>query len=260
MSPSLRNRLRFARVRLLSPVTRLYISATPNGSSIPPKWMDFVGGTDYDAVGKTWAERLIDRGGLQPGDRVLDIGCGSGRIARALTGYLEDGRYSGFDIVPSGVRWARSRITRHHPNFTFAVSDVRNGLYNPNGHSDAANYRFPYDADSFDFAFATSVFTHMHPDETANYLQEVARVLRPSGRFLASLFVLNEASRSAIAGGASARGFEQSCLEEAAAIDEHDLRAWCSKAGLTVLELDRGSWSGSEADHSQDILLASSAE
>ena len=47
---------------------------------------------------------VLERHGLKPEHRVLDIGCGVGRVALPLTRYLTSGTYDGFDIVK---RWIR---------------------------------------------------------------------------------------------------------------------------------------------------------
>ena len=50
----------------------------------------------------------------RPGERVLDVGCGIGRMARPLAGYLTgDGSYDGFDVNREGIRWCTRRYRRH---------------------------------------------------------------------------------------------------------------------------------------------------
>src|SRR5688572_16099054 len=83
---------------------------------------DYVGGggaEQYKLVGRMQVDWLRDYGGLKPGDDVLEIGCGIGRIAAPLTQYLRDGTYQGFDIVPHGIEWCRRRITSRYPNFRY---------------------------------------------------------------------------------------------------------------------------------------------
>ena len=64
---------------------------------------------------------------------MLDVGCGIGRLARPLAGYLSiDGTYAGFDVDAAGIRWCRQRYG-HFPQFSFAHADVRNARYNPGG-------------------------------------------------------------------------------------------------------------------------------
>ena len=63
--------------------------------------------------------------------------------------------------MKSQVDWAQRTITARYPNFTFQNADIFNKWYNPGGAFAASEYRFPYDDESFDFIFLTSVFTHM---------------------------------------------------------------------------------------------------
>jgi SAM-dependent methyltransferase len=142
-------------------------------------------------------ERL---GGLQPDHDVLDVGCGIGRVAIPLTDYLSSGTYEGFDVVEEGVRWCAENITPQFPNFGFKFVDASNSQYRPNGASPASEVTFPYDDEQFDLVFLISVFTHLLPDALHRYLSEIARVLRPEGRLVATFFLLTDESREAILG------------------------------------------------------------
>jgi ubiquinone/menaquinone biosynthesis C-methylase UbiE len=157
--------------------------------------MLFVGAGDFKVIGEKLLGHFIEIAGLKPGDRVLDVGCGIGRLAVPLTGYLKDGgSYEGIDIVPDGIRWCKKNITPQYPNFRFQLADVYNETYNPKGKYKASEYRFPYEEESFDFIFLTSVFTHMLRPEIENYLSEISRVLKKGGSCLITMFLLNEES------------------------------------------------------------------
>jgi SAM-dependent methyltransferase len=98
---------------------------------------------------------------LQPNARVLDIGCGIGRMAVALTHYLtSEGGYDGTDINPGAIKWCTSKITRQYPRFCFHFADIDNKKYNPKGRVKASGYAFPFDKDLFDLVILISVFTH----------------------------------------------------------------------------------------------------
>ncbi|HEX5215246.1 MAG TPA: class I SAM-dependent methyltransferase, partial [Vicinamibacterales bacterium] len=138
---------------------------------------------DYRATGREFVAFLARECGLRPEDAVLDVGCGVGRIAVALTEYLSTaGRYDGFDIVPAEIEWCRRQITPRFPQFRFHLADVRNDAYNPAGATPASRYRFPFPDGSFDVAIVASVFTHLLTPDLDNYLRELARVLAPGGR------------------------------------------------------------------------------
>ena len=53
--------------------------------------------------------------------------------------------------------------------FRFQQIDVSTELYNKEGRYQASEYRFPFPDDSFDFVMLGSVFTHMLPEDVANY-------------------------------------------------------------------------------------------
>jgi SAM-dependent methyltransferase len=136
----------------------------------------------------------LNMAGLRPDHDVLDIGCGVGRIARFLCDYLKDGgTYEGFDVTEVLVQWCQGNITPLFPNFNFTYTPLFHPSYNPDPSlASAAEFRFPYSDGSFDFVFAQSVFTHLFPEETANYLNEVSRVLRPGGITFLTWILFND--------------------------------------------------------------------
>ena len=60
-------------------------------SMIPPRSMIFIGAGDFVKIGEEFKNHFINLAGLQPNNRVLDVGCGIGRMAIPLTGYLTPG-------------------------------------------------------------------------------------------------------------------------------------------------------------------------
>ena len=168
---------------------------------VPPRSLHFVGGGDFREVGRTYLGHFRGIAGLGKGESVLDIGCGTGRMAVPLIDYLDaGGRYTGFDISAPAIAWCGGNITAVNPRFRFVHADVYNLEYNPKGGTGADAYRFPCEDASVDFAFATSVFTHMHADEIRNYLAELGRVLRPGRPGVADFLHLRGHDRPARSG------------------------------------------------------------
>jgi len=241
----------------------------------PPRRLQYVGRReDFEAVGAYWRGRLVDEHGLRSDGSVLDIGCGVGRNAVALIPHLTTGRYEGFDVVPQFIRWCRRQITPRHPNFRFELADVRNRQYNRFGGSPANEYEFPYSDESFDVVFATSVFTHMRPDEIRRYMAESTRVLKPGGRLVITFFLVDFEVRELLAQRRSAfsldhefedpdgtpyLGADARVPEFCIGVEEDIVLGMADGAGLErVGAVEHGSWSGrpgTEAHGYQDLVV-----
>ena len=238
-------------------------------SLTPPRSKSYyIGSADFRTLGQEFKRYMIDLGELGPDGRILDVGCGIGRMAVPLTEYLSPrGEYHGFDIVPTGIDWCRQNISSRFPNFHFEHVDVYNKNYNPGGSLTARTLRFPHEDDRFDVVLLASVFTHMLPSDLENYLLEVSRVLKPGGRGLITFFLLNPESLDLIEAGRSTQDFKHKldgCLvvdvdnpEASIAYSEDDVRSMYAARGLTIAEPIRfGSWCGRHEFLSyQDIVV-----
>ena len=229
--------------------------------SPPRRLAVFIGAGDFRQMGKDFSRFFIELGGLKPEDDVLDIGSGIGRMAVPLVDYLT-GRYEGFDIVPAGVAWCQEHISSRYPNFRFELADIENGLYRRNGRYKACEYRFPYDDASFDFAFATSVFTHLTREDAANYVNEAGRTLREGKTLFATFFLLDdhpagdEAKLDFRVAGDGFRTTNAATPEAAVAFMREDVEKMLTSAGMTLVSVFSGSWSGGAGPCYQDIVVA----
>ncbi len=239
---------------------------------LPPWWLRDVGGSDFEEVGQEFLSLFRELVNLQPDDHILEIGCGSGRMAIPLSNYLNHkGSYTGMDIVAESIVWCQTNISTRHSNFHFLHTDLYNKRYNPGGHNYAKDYVFPFDAGSFDFIFLTSVFTHLLPDEVQNYLKEIKRLLKHNGRSLITAFLLNEAQQNLASQGKNNIDFkygsssykirDKNIPESAVAYEESFLRQLILDSGLMLAEpIYYGKWSGRGNGLSyQDILLTQPA-
>ena len=233
----------------------------------PRRHLDFVGDSDFRATGEEFLDHFRKLAGLQPTDRVLDVGCGIGRMARVLATELRPpGSYDGFDIVHEAIEWC-SRHYRDTPApFRFTHADLRNARYNPSGRASAAAYRFPYDDGAFDLVIATSVFTHLLAPEADNYIAECARVLAPGGRLFSTWLLVDHDGEGA-RGPAAAFDFDHregeafvddpAVPEAAVGYGEDWLRSRLGSHGLDLCEpVHRGSWRGRSGLSFQDIVVA----
>jgi SAM-dependent methyltransferase len=230
---------------------------------IPPRSKNFTGSSSrnpgaagpFRESGDEFFAYLRDYGQIEPHHRILDIGCGLGRHARPFTAFLDPakGSYDGFDIDASGVHWC-SQHYASHPNFHFQRANIYNKFYNPRGTVQAQEFTFPYPDASFDFAFASSVFTHMPLPAVAHYLKETARVLAPGARALLTAFLWNPESQALVAQGKSALHFrphgdliviEPAVPESAIALPQEGWDEAVRDAGLEQTgEVLWGNWCG----------------
>ncbi len=149
-----------------------------------------------DEKGLQLASFCRDQLGLAPDGRLLDIGCNYGRLAIALGDYLDrdGGEYQGFDLQREHVLWARWNWMPDHKSCAVHIANIRNRIYNPAGALSPTEFRFPYQDGRFDVVVAHSLFPYLLPEEFEHYAAEIARVLKPGGRLLATFFLLDEES------------------------------------------------------------------
>lgn len=168
----------------------------------PPAGIHDVGDGDFDAIGREFLWNLVHHADLEPHHRVLDIGCGVGRLALPLTAFLDrTGSYVGFDVAAGAIRWCQDEISSRHANFSFHAVDLRHPLYNPGGALDPLSFAFPVGEAGVDLAAAVSVFTHLPPGVMAQYLRQVRRSLAPGGRFFCTAFFLDDTVRARLRAG-----------------------------------------------------------
>lgn len=236
---------------------------------VPPAERQFVGDGDFRAIGAEFLRHFVRLGGLEPGHKVLEIGCGIGRMALPLTQYLGEGAsYDGLDVVEDGIRWCAQEITPAYPAFRFHHLDAVNGLYNPGGRIDTAAAVLPFPDAGFDFAILTSVLTHLREAETARYAAELGRLLRPGGRCFISLFLVDAEVRGHLRAGTSRLPFpadapgpeflaDASVPNGAVAYDEAFLLGLFARHGLVPQRpVLHGHWCGRQGPANfQDLLV-----
>jgi SAM-dependent methyltransferase len=130
----------------------------------------------WKEIGLLQFEFLVDQG-LRPEHYMLDIGCGSLRGGQHFIPYLEPGHYFGVerqaDLMEAGLQL----------EIDPEVARLKRPVLVP-----MDDFAFERLDQTFDFALAQSVFTHLSLNAIMRCLVNVARVLRADGRFYASFF------------------------------------------------------------------------
>jgi len=212
---------------------------------------------------------LTKYGNLQPTDQVLDIGCGVGRTAIALSTYLDSGTYCGIDIVPEFIQWCESNITPKFPNFKFTLADIYHPVYAPKGTHKTHDYDLPYPKNSFDFIFLLSTISELPPKSMRHLIKEASHLLKKNGRLFVTTFLLNQDSLNRIAAKQNQkdRGFAYDsnldcyvtshAYEEAIfGYDESSFSQVLNDAKLSIQKTIYGFWSGRKSGFSEDIVIA----
>lgn len=135
------------------------------------------------------ATRLPARLGYTRTSRLVDVGCGLGRLATGLLVEFGDVEYLGLDANRQFVEWCQEHIERHHPSFRFMHVDVVNENYNPNGTVDGDKIRLPVADSSADIVYMWGVFTNMAPEHVRIYVSELSRIARDGGKIFLTAFV-----------------------------------------------------------------------
>lgn len=130
---------------------------------LTPAYDVVVGLTTRERVFK---HRLLDQAALQPGTRVLDLGCGTGTLALWAKHRQPGATVTGLDGDPEILAIAQEKAGR-----SGLTVDFRQGL------SD----RLPFPDQTFDCVLSSLFFHHLQPAQKIASLLEVRRVLRPGG-------------------------------------------------------------------------------
>ena len=124
----------------------------------------------YDSFAKPFADsfrrRLIQQANIQPGQRVLDLGCGTGLLTLMIKQYVPTARVTGLDGDEEVLKIAR---------------DKSRGADIQWDHAFATD--LPYPDQSFDAVVSSFVTHHLTSEDKLRAFQEVHRVLRPDGGF-----------------------------------------------------------------------------
>jgi ubiquinone/menaquinone biosynthesis C-methylase UbiE len=144
------------------------------------------GGWRYDLMGwfidtfvfrgQWWElrQRTANLAQLQPGEQVLDVGCGTGTLAMEVARRVgRAGRVAGVDPGTEQIARARSKAARHNVPIEFQIGVIE-------------HLAFP--DQTFDVVLSTLMMHHLPDTLKRQGLAEIARVLKPGGRLVIADF------------------------------------------------------------------------
>ena len=120
-------------------------------------------------VERLW-QALIRQADLRPGEKVLDVGCGTGRVVSlAATLVGDEGRVVGIDASPKMIELARERVRKEGTKAEFRTAVME---------------ELSFAESSFDVVLSSQALHHVPRDAKVRAVREMLRVLRPGGRLL----------------------------------------------------------------------------
>lgn len=178
--------------------------------------MELASGGEFEAMGQVQLA-IVQHFGLAPEYFLVDVGCGPGRLALPLSGYLRGG-YLGIDVVPELIHHARDLVSR--PDWQFKLVD---------------DIVIPARDRTAHMVCFFSVFTHLRHEESYRYLLEACRVARPGGRIIFTFLDFIVPGHWQV--------FEESLAAHDGEppnvfLSKETLRVWARHLGLTIIALE----------------------
>jgi len=165
-----------------------------SGSIIPSRYSrccgsEFKDDNYYLESAEKESNRLIDYFQCTQQSRILDIGCGQGRLPIGILRVIGEINYIGIDVDLKSINWCKQYIESKHPSFKFKHLNLYNERYNKNGNKIDAGFCFDVAENTVDIIYLFSVFSHTTEEDMRAYLKDFSRILDKGGKMFFTTFV-----------------------------------------------------------------------
>lgn len=142
------------------------------------RWYDLFGRVMSFGRDKAIRE-IVELAAPAPGEKVLDVGCGTGTLAMATKPQVGGGEVHGIDASPEMIEVAREKSAKDGADIDFRVALIE---------------AIPFPDASFDLVTSSLMLHHLPDNLKAKGFLEIRRVLKPGGRLLAMDFAAHSHS------------------------------------------------------------------
>ncbi len=135
---------------------------------------DFLTGLFGMGVNRPNSKMVIELAKVKPGDKVLDVGCGTGNLTLTAQSYAgPGGKVYGIDAAPEMIEVAREKASRSGPEVVFEVGLIE---------------QLAFPEAIFDVVISRLAIHHLPDDLKLRGFAEILRVLKPGGHLLIADF------------------------------------------------------------------------
>ncbi len=119
---------------------------------------------------RTLRERTINLAQVNPGDSILEVGCGTGTLTLAAKRQAgPSGKAFGIDVIPGMIELSRRKASQANEQVTFQLGSIDD---------------IPFSENQFDVVMCSFMIFHMSENTRRKGIAEIYRVLKPNGRLM----------------------------------------------------------------------------
>lgn len=156
----------------------------------------------FDAIGDQFVNIMTNHFSISPNSRILDIGCGTGRVTKQIIKRYPYAKLNGIDVNSGYLKYCST-----HYKGIYKHIDIKNPEFNHKGTIEEDKFTLPYKSKQFDVVLYLGVANHVKLATTLRYIEEISRIIKPRGYLLMTSLLLNSYSNEQINKGLTNKPF-----------------------------------------------------